>query len=206
MTRSSIVVRLVLMVMVAGVLTTGAWGQGTPVPAPVAPEKKPAPKVYDENADAKQQIADALAKARKENRRVLLQWGGNWCGWCIKLHELGRADKDIVRELLYEYVQVPIDIGHWDKHLDLAAKYGADPKAHGVPFLTVLDEDGKPLVQQDSNELEVQGSDHHDPAKVLAFLKKNQAAPVKADDLLAGALARAKAEQKRLYTHFGAPW
>jgi hypothetical protein len=52
----------------------------------------------------------------------------------------------------------------------------------------------------------VKDSDHHDPAKVLAFLKQNQAEPVKADDLFAAALARAKSEQKRLYTHFGAPW
>ena len=47
-------------------------------------EPKPAKKpLYDESADAKQQIAAALAKAKRENRRVLIQWGGNWCSWCI---------------------------------------------------------------------------------------------------------------------------
>ncbi len=33
--------------------------------------------IYDESADARQQIADALASAKKENRRVLIQWGAN---------------------------------------------------------------------------------------------------------------------------------
>jgi hypothetical protein len=152
------------------------------------------------------QVAAALAKAKRDHKRVLIQWGANWCGWCIKLHELYRSDKDIAHELLYEYEPVYVDIGQWDKHLDLGAKYQAQIKAHGVPYLTVLDEDGKVVVNQDSSELEVKDSDHHDPAKVLAFLKKNQAAPVEADDLFAAALARAKSEQKRLYTHFGAPW
>ncbi|MFG0260298.1 MAG: hypothetical protein ACF8LK_08090, partial [Phycisphaerales bacterium JB041] len=55
-----------------------------------APADKPVrltrePTLYDVNADASEQIAAALAKAKQENRRVLIQWGGNWCGWCIQL-------------------------------------------------------------------------------------------------------------------------
>jgi thiol-disulfide isomerase/thioredoxin len=171
-----------------------------------AAAQKPKPAVYDESADGAKQIAGALAKAKRDHKRVLVQWGANWCGWCIKLHELYRSDKDIAHELLYEYETVFVDAGKFDKHLELAGKYSADFKAHGLPYLTVLDEDGKLVVNQDSGELEVPKSDHHDPSKVLGFLKTNQATPLKADELLAAALARAKSEHKRLYTHFGAPW
>lgn len=183
--------------------TTGAATQGGTTSA-AKPKAKPV--VYDEAADGEKQIADALAKAKFAHKRVLIQWGANWCGWCIKLHELYRSDKEIAHALLFEYETVYVDIGKWDKHLDLAAKFNADFKAHGVPYLTVLDEDGKVLVNQDSSELEVPKSDHHDAAKVLGFLKSNQAPQSDAEALLAGALARAKGEEKRVLVHFSTPW
>ena len=54
------------------------------------------PPIYDEKADGAKQIADALAVAKKENKRVLLQFGANWCGWCHKLHKLCQSDANIV--------------------------------------------------------------------------------------------------------------
>src|SRR5688572_5485768 len=88
-------------------------------PAKPAPEKAP-PPVYDEKADAAADIAAALARAKAENRRVLIQWGGNWCHWCIKLDGLMKKDKKISRKLMYEYDVVKVDIGRHDKHMDLA--------------------------------------------------------------------------------------
>src|SRR5690606_25336510 len=67
------------------------------------------PPLNDEQADAREQIAAAMAKAKKENQRVHIQWGGNWCGWCIKLDELCRSDPAIRKELQYEYQVVHID-------------------------------------------------------------------------------------------------
>ena len=171
--------------------------------------------VYDEKAVGAEQVAAALAKAKFAHKRVLIQWGANWCGWCIKLHDLYRKDKDIAHELLYEYELVRIDIGKWDKHLDLAAQYQADFKKHGVPYLTVLDEDGKLVINQDSNPLELPadpsgahdtGGIGHDAAKVLAFLKENQAPRTEADAVFSAAVARAKKEGKSVFVHFSTPW
>jgi uncharacterized protein YyaL (SSP411 family) len=36
-----------------------------------------------------------LALAGKDGKRVLLQFGANWCPWCHKLHSLFDTDKDI---------------------------------------------------------------------------------------------------------------
>ena len=49
-------------------------------------------KIYDESLDGNKQIAAALAIAKKGDKRVLLQFGANWCGWCHKLHELFATD------------------------------------------------------------------------------------------------------------------
>ncbi len=160
--------------------------------------------IYDESADAKEQIAAALVKAKNENRRVLIQWGANWCGWCHLLHDLYKSDRELRRELRYEYDVVLVDIGRWDKNLDLAEHYGADFKKHGVPYLTVLDADGNVLVNRETSSLE--DGPKHDPAKVLAFLQENKAPYLSADSVLSEGLAEAKEGGKRVFLHFGAPW
>ncbi len=176
-------------------------------PAQAAKKKERAP-IYDEQADAREQIAAALAAAKKENRRVLIQWGANWCGWCHLLHDTFKKDKEVRRKLMYEYDVVLIDIGSWDKNFDLAEKYGADLEAHGVPFLTVLDGDGNVLANQETGSLEaeIDGKQGHDPAKVLAVLEENQATYLSAESMLADARSEASAEGKRVFVHYGAPW
>jgi thioredoxin-related protein len=126
------------------------------------------PTIYDESADGSKQIADALALANKDGRRVLLQFGANWCPWCHKLHALFDSDKDIAALLKRDYVVVLIDVnkGH---NSATDEKYGKPTKL-GLPVLVVLDADGKQLTTKDSGELEE--GNHHSPEKVLAFLKK----------------------------------
>lgn len=182
----------------------------TPAAQPAAKpesEAQPSEKVYDEAADAGKQIEAALAKAAKENQRVLIQWGGNWCPWCIKLHSLFKNDKAIARELMYEYVVVNVDIGRFNKNVDLAAKYHADIKS-GVPYLTLLDAKGNVVTNQETGALESKetGKAEHDPKAVMEFLKKHQAEPLVASSVLENALSTARTENKRVFLHFGAPW
>ncbi|MCK6445363.1 MAG: thioredoxin family protein [Planctomycetes bacterium] len=197
-------------VALALVLVAAPLGTQEPAPNPAQKkeekQEKP-PPLYDEQADAKSDIAAALAKAKKENRRVLIQWGGNWCGWCKLLDKTLKSDKQLARKILYEYDVVHVDVGHFDKNMELAKGYGAD-LASGVPFLTVLDADGKVIVNQETGELESKepGKHEHDVPKVLAFLEKHQAPYLDAEKVYADALVRAKAEGKRVFLHFGAPW
>lgn len=180
-------------------------GAGDPPAAQAAKQKA----VYDEKADAAKDIAAAVARAEKNHSRVLVQWGANWCGWCRLLHETCQSDKPIAKELHDEYEVVHVDVGRFDKHMDLAAKYGADLKKEGLPYLTVIGGDDKAVANQETASLELPKDAQakgHDAAKVLAFLKANEAPRVKADDVLAAGIARAKAEGKLVFLHFGAPW
>lgn len=180
-----------------------------PAPATLPAAAQPArPPIYDEAADGKEQIAAALARAQKENRRVLIQWGANWCSWCHLLHETFEKSRSVSRTLRYEYDVVLIDIGRWDKHLDLAEKYGADFKSAGVPYLTILDAEGNVLANQETASLEakIEGRDGHDPEKVNAFLQKHQAPYLKAGAVLESAMSEAARSGRRIFVHFGAPW
>jgi thiol-disulfide isomerase/thioredoxin len=140
----------------------------SPVFGADTPAKTSRPAIYDENADGGKQIADALIVAKKENKRVLLQFGANWCGWCHKLHKLCQSDAEIVAKLKEAYVVVLIDVNKGHNN-DINKKYG-NPVGLGLPAIVILDTDGKALTTQDSGKLE-QG-DHHDPKKVLAFLNE----------------------------------
>lgn len=126
------------------------------------------PNIYDESLDGTRQIAEALINAKKENKRILLQFGANWCGWCHKLHELFNADKGISDQLKVGYIVLLVDVnkGH-NENVD--TRYG-NPTRFGLPVIVILDSDGKILTTKDSGELEE--GDHHSSQKVSAFLKE----------------------------------
>jgi thiol:disulfide interchange protein len=210
--------RHVLAVLIVAGCCTSLQAQSVAAPAaqpgaqaPAEPAKRK--DIYDVNANAREQIAAALARAKKEHKRVLIQWGGNWCGWCHLLHDTLEKDRAVKGKLAAEYELVLVDAGREQKNLDLAAEYGAELQKHGYPFLTVLDSDGKVIANQETESLETpkptDGSKYtpgHDAKKVLAFLAKHQAPPADAEAVLSAGLAEAQKTGRKVFLHFGAPW
>ena len=175
--------------------------QDAPAKAPTTMKK---PGLYPQADDAQSRIDAALARAKADNTRVMIQWGDDWCGWCIKLHDLCGSNRDLSRKLLYEYEVVLVPVGQFDRNLDIAEAYQADFKGNGVPFLTVLAADGSVITNQETGSLEAGGA--HDPAKVMAFLEANQAPARDAATSLKNALAASKESGRPVMLHFGAPW
>ncbi len=167
------------------------------------PVQEPVP-VYDEKADAVADLAAAQQRAAWENKRVLLVFGGNWCGWCLKLNDTCKRDSRISRLLHDEYEVVKVDIGRFDKNMNLVPGLETTIRASGAPFLSVLDAAGKPLVHQETSSLE-QGKGH-DPDKVLAFFQEHTAPPQDARALLAQAQKTALKSGRALFVRLGAPW
>lgn len=155
--------------------------------------------IYEEGADASARIAEAVARAKVANKRVLLQYGANWCGWCYKLHDLFSQDEGIRSVLNAEYEVVLVNT---EDNKDIASHYGTE--IQGIPFLSVLDADGNKLVDQETGALE-EGA-YHVPARVLAFLEQWKAPAQNAREVLDAAKSTAKASGRLLFVHFGAPW
>ena len=122
--------------------------------------------IYDETADASKQIANALVLAKKENNRVLLQFGANWCVWCHVLHHLFDTNKAVHKKIQSDYIVLLVDVnnGHNESTVE---KYG-EPTQFGLPVIVVLDSNGKQLVTQSVVEFGENGG--YSPKKVLAFL------------------------------------
>jgi len=192
-------------------------GQAPPpqaAPAPSRPPQQAPPKLYNETADARAQIDAALKAAADDDIRVLINWGANDDEACATFQRdmSGRgstnpAYETIRTKLSNEYRYIRVDVGHLDKNLDLAAAYGVTVSAGALPYLTVLDKQGKVLTQQPSRSLAAAGGPTaYDPEKIAAFLKQHQVAPVAADPLLSAALAEAKRDGKYVFLWFSAPW
>src|SRR3984957_15242145 len=159
----SIAIAVVTFALLVG---TGWMGcRQAPAPAPVAEEVDRA-VIYPDSTQAKADIAAALARAAREKKRVLLDFGGNWCGDCHVL-EIYFHDASNRNLLDANYVLVPINIGHMDENLDIAARYGV-PVAKGVPALAVLEPTGQVVYSQQNGEFEAMRT--MNSASVTAFL------------------------------------
>ena len=134
------------------------------------PLAKPTEKrdIYPTNVDARAEITEALANAAKTHRRVILVFGGNWCYDC---HVLDAAfhSPEIAPTLSKNFVVVHVNIGEYNKNLDIADKYEV-PLKNGVPASAVLENDGKLLFSQKHGEFEAARSMATED--VLAFLNQ----------------------------------
>jgi thiol:disulfide interchange protein len=119
--------------------------------------------LYSETADPVADIAAAVKAARPAHKRILLEFGGNWCADCQLLDYYYRQSPNA--ELLAKhYVVVRVDIGHMDHNMSIASRYHV-PVAKGVPALAVLDSNGKLLYSERDKEFE-----HTSPEAITAFL------------------------------------
>jgi thiol-disulfide isomerase/thioredoxin len=122
--------------------------------------------IYPEPAQAKVDLAAALKTAAQTHRRILLDFGGNWCGDCQVL-DIYFHNAENLPLLDKNYVLVHVNVGEYDANLDLAAKYEI-PLKRGVPAIAVLSEAGKLLYSQKSGEFE--SMRRMDPTAVTRFL------------------------------------
>ena len=122
--------------------------------------------IYPDPAQAKTDLANALKQAAATHKRVLIDFGGNWCGDCqvLDIYFHNPENRPILDS---NYVLVHINVGRYDANLDLAEKYGI-PLQKGVPALVVLNDKGKVLYSQKSGEFEAMR--RMQPSTVTSFL------------------------------------
>ncbi len=132
------------------VCATLTFGLGLMVTAPTAGAF--VPDIYPPSSQAEADINSALARAAAEHKRVILDFGGNWCTDC---HVLDSYFHDETNRPLLEasYVLVHVNIGHMDENVAIAKRYRI-PLKKGVPALAVLNEKGVLLFSQKAGQFE----------------------------------------------------
>ena len=110
-----------------------------------------ADRPYDETADAKAALRTALAEAATANRPLLVIFGANWCTDCRALDTALKSGRNA--ELIgQEFRLLKIDVGNFDKNLDIAGAYG-NPIKKGIPAAVGLSPKNEVLYATRGGEL-----------------------------------------------------
>jgi len=123
--------------------------------------------IYPAPEAAPAELRAALAKAARLHKRVILDFGGNWCGDCHALDDYFHQEPN-ASLLKANFILVDINIGKFDRNTDIAKTYGV-PLEKGVPALAVLDSEGHALFSQKNGEFEAMRS--LKPSSLTEFLK-----------------------------------
>ena len=98
----------------------------------------PLPYPYDEHADANAAVADAKARAKSRHKLLLIDLGGNWCGDCRVLSATMQL-REVKAFVDAHYEVALVDVGRFDKNLQVPARYGITTRLEGVPSLLIVD-------------------------------------------------------------------
>lgn len=126
-------------------------------------------KLYNPAANVAHDITAAVAKAKAENKRVLLQIGGNWCIWCYRFNAFVQTNGDLKKLLNENYVVYHLNYSTENKNEAYLKKLG-NPQRFGFPVLVLLDGDGRQLHTQNTALLEK--GNGYDLEKVQTFLAR----------------------------------
>jgi thiol:disulfide interchange protein len=107
--------------------------------------------IYDPRANPNAAIDEALKAAKTDHKRVLLDFGADWCPDCQVLAQLFE-DPKVKPFLDAHYHVVRIDVGRWDNNLDVAKRYG-NPIEKGIPAVVILDADANTITSTAGGEL-----------------------------------------------------
>ncbi|MGV3765960.1 MAG: thioredoxin family protein [Chitinophagaceae bacterium] len=134
----------------------------------VQAQQSKAPKLYHPEADAEKDVQEAIAKAAKEKKFVLLQMGGNWCGWCIHFNKFVKEDPQLDSMVKANFVVYHLNYSPENKNEKQFAKYGY-PQRFGFPVFVVLDAKGNRIHTQNSVYLEE--GDGYNKKRVMGFFR-----------------------------------
>jgi len=137
--------------------SSAAFGQSKYVPV----------TTYDPKRNAAEDIEGAVKEAQSANKRVLLEVGGEWCGWCHALDKFFQTHPSLLSLREQNFVTVKINFSEDNENKDVLSRYGP---ISGYPHLFVLDSNGTLLHSQDTGVLESGKS--YNLEKLIAFLRK----------------------------------
>lgn len=122
---------------------------------------------YDISRNPEQDLKETILEAKRLNKKILLEVGGDWCIWCHKLDKFFEMNKDIKNFLDEHFILMKVNFSKENKNEKFLSKY---PEIPGYPHIFVLDKNGKLLHSQNTGELE--SGSNYDKNKIMTFLKK----------------------------------
>jgi thiol:disulfide interchange protein len=124
--------------------------------------------VYDPARNPADDLQQAIALAQKENKRIMLELGGDWCIWCRYMDDFYATHADILKARAENYVLVKVNVSDENMNEKFLSQF---PEVGGYPHIFILESDCTFLHSQDTVELE-DGNISYVPEVFMAFLQK----------------------------------
>ena len=156
-TRILWVLSAMLLTLAATAWAAGAEGGSSQLP----------PAGYDESRDPAADLKAAVARAQRENKRILLEVGGEWCIYCRLLNKVIHDDERLTQRLRDGFVVVKVNFSDRVKNEAFLSRY---PQIPSYPHLFLLESDGALLLSQTPDDF--MKDDKYVPDLILAFLEK----------------------------------
>ena len=113
----------IITVIAVGLIATGAWAK---------------------DIDWQKNYDEAVAKAKKDKKLVMVDVYTDWCGWCKKLDKDVYSNNDVQEQLGKSFVALKINPEENSKNAALVRQFGS----HGFPHIVFLDAEGKKVAEQ----------------------------------------------------------
>lgn len=123
---------------------------------------------YDPARNPADDLTQAIVIAQKENKRIMLELGGDWCIWCKYMDDFYETHADVLQARVENYVLVKINVSEENENLEFLSQF---PEAAGYPHIYILESDGTFLHSQNTVDLE-DGADSYVPEVFMAFLQQ----------------------------------
>lgn len=121
---------------------------------------------YKRDADPWIDLKNAKERALKENKRILMIVGGEWCEWCLKLDKFLKNDRELLDIIEKNYIVIKIySLQTLEPNQTFLIKL---PLPKGFPFIYVLEKDGELLAAQETSSFE--SGDNYNKNKIKNFL------------------------------------
>ena len=122
---------------------------------------------FDPTRNPNDDLKAAVELARNNNKRIILDVGGEWCIWCHRIDAFMHNTKEVKSIIDNNFIFVKINYSKENKNEKFLSKY---PPIEGYPHFFILDKEGKLLHSQNTGELEKDKD--YDVEKFVAFLNK----------------------------------
>jgi thioredoxin-related protein len=122
---------------------------------------------YDKARNPADDLATTIQRAKVEKKYILVQVGGDWCGWCKLMSQYIETNERVRENIRRNYLIMKVSYEGEQTNEAFLSRY---PQIPGYPHVFVLDSDGKFLHSQGTAELE-EGRGYNEQV-YLEFLNK----------------------------------
>lgn len=124
--------------------------------------------VYDPKRDAAKDLEATVARAKEEKKRILIQLGGDWCGWCRAMSRFFHENEKVAAKLADDFIIMKVNYSDENRNSFFLRDF---PNFESFPHLYVLDSSGKVLHSEPTEDFERAGTRYNEKA-ILEFLDK----------------------------------